>query len=65
MLDLMGIDVRPQEIISLQSEFDKAVDDDDLSKAENVLDHMKKLMGENSSEVIKNQIALDVERIDV
>ena len=44
MLDLMGIDVRPQEIISLQSDIDQAVDDD-LSEAENVLDHMEKLNG--------------------
>ena len=44
MLDLMGKDVRPQEIISLQSDIDQAVDDD-LSKAENVLDHMEKLNG--------------------
>lgn len=62
LLDLWGINIRPQKAIDLQKKFDEAIDNNEFNDAEVILHEMKKTMGENSSEVQKNSIALDVER---
>lgn len=64
LLDLLGIDVRPHQVVELQNDFDKAIDDNNFSKAEEILDRMKEIMDENSREIIDNNITLDVEKAD-
>ncbi len=58
---VMDIDVRPEKILKLQNEFDHAVDHGKYEQARELLDEMKRIMGENSIDVIENQIVLDVE----
>lgn len=64
MLDIMGIDIRPEEITKMQQDFDSALTDGNYSDARQILEKMKSLMGDNSAEVINNQIAYDVETLD-
>ena len=60
--EVMDVNVRPDEVLNLQKQFDDAIDDADFDNAEKILQKMKAIMGENAGEVIENQIVLDVER---
>lgn len=59
--EVMDTNVRPDEVIVMQREFDKAIDSEDYDLAKNILDKMKNIMGENANTIIENQIVLDVE----
>lgn len=58
---IMDVNVRPDEILELQRDFDHAIDNEDYENAHKLLNKMKRIVGENSTEVIENQIVLDVE----
>lgn len=60
--EVMDTNVRPDEVIELQHEFDNAIDNEDYALAQNILDTMKNIIGENANEIIENQIVLDVEK---
>lgn len=59
--EVMDVNVRPDEVLELQRQFDEAIDEADYEKARRVLDKMRDIIGENANEVIENQIVLDVE----
>ncbi|MCI8647560.1 MAG: AAA family ATPase [Firmicutes bacterium] len=59
--NVMDVNVRPEKILELQSGFDRAIDSEDYENARRLLNEMKQIMGENSTDVIENQIVLDVE----
>ncbi len=63
--EIMHVKVLPEEVETLQEEFDTAIDGKDCLRAEAVLEGMKELIGENAERVIENQIALDVEKADI
>ena len=58
----MDTNVRPDEVVGMQKEFDQAVDSGDYDSAKKILNKMKDIMGENANEIIENQIVLDVEQ---
>lgn len=60
--EVMDTNVRPDEVVGMQKEFDRAVDNEDYDSAKKILDKMKDIMGENANEIIENQIVLDVEQ---
>lgn len=62
LLGVMNTNVRPNEVIVLQHEFDKAIDSEDYDLAKDILEKMKNVMGENANAIIENQIVLDVEQ---
>lgn len=59
--EVMDVNVCPNEILELQQEFDAAVDNEDLKKADELLNQMRGILGDNAIQVIENQIVLDVE----
>lgn len=59
---VMDTNVRPDEVIEMQRKFDNAIDNEDYVLAQNILDRMKNILGENANEIIENQIVLDVEK---
>lgn len=63
--EIMHVTVLPTDVGKLQEEFDEAIDGKDCVSAENVLDKMRELIGENSERVIENRITLDVEKADI
>lgn len=60
--EVMDTNVRPDEIVIMQREFEHAIDSQDYYSAKKILDKMKNVMGENANEIIENQIVLDVEK---
>ncbi len=60
--EVMDTNVRPDEVVGMQKEFDQAVDSGDYDSAKKILNKMKDIMGENANEIIENQIVLDVEQ---
>lgn len=62
LLGVMNTNVRPNKVIVLQHEFDKAIDSEDYDLAKDILEKMKNVMGENANAIIENQIVLDVEQ---
>ena len=61
LLGVMDINVRPDEILELQKNFNLAVDLGDFDKAQKQLNKMRDILGDDAAEVIENQITLDVE----
>lgn len=61
MQEVMDINVRPEEILSLQRRFDQAVEKKEFEEAKKLLEQMRTILGDDAKEVIENQIALDVE----
>ena len=60
LLGVMDINVRPDEILELQNNFDYAVDHGDFDEAQIQLNKMRSILGDDAVEVIENQITLDV-----
>ncbi|MCM1048488.1 MAG: AAA family ATPase [Clostridiales bacterium] len=60
--EVMDTNVRPDEVIRMQHEFEQAIDDENYNLAKTILNKMKKIMGENASGIIENQMVLDVEQ---
>lgn len=60
--EVMDTNVRPDEVVIMQREFEHAIDSQDYYLANKILDKMKNVMGENANEIIENQIVLDVEK---
>ncbi len=60
--EVMDVDVVPEEIRKLQDNFDKAIDAEEIEAAQQILERMRYVLGDNAEAVIENQIILDVER---
>lgn len=60
--EVMDTDVRPDKVVIMQQEFERAIDSEDYGLAKKILDKMKNIMGENANTIIENQIVLDVEQ---
>ncbi len=63
--DIMGAQVRPSVVMNTLSAFHKAIDDNDLNKAKNILETLKKTLGENDEDVIRAQVTLDLENMEI
>lgn len=63
--DTMETQVRPQQILELLGKFHKNIDDSDLDAAQKTLGMLKKLLGENDEDVIRAQITLDLENMEI
>ena len=61
--EIMHSDIRPPETTAKLNAFAKAIEDEDLEKAQNILDELKLELGENDSEVVGSQVTLDLERL--
>ena len=57
----MDVNVLPSEILEMQREFDRELDQEEYDKAEITLKKMREILGDDARAVIENQIALDVE----
>lgn len=58
---IMDVNVRPDEIVELQNQFDAAIDAENFEQAQKILQEMRTILGDNAETVIENQITLDVE----
>lgn len=61
LLGVMDVNVRPDDILELQKNFDLAIDTGDFDMAQKQLNKMRAILGDDAMEVIENQITLDVE----
>lgn len=60
--EIMYTEVRPEKVLNLKSAFDSAIDNEDFTAAQNLLDEMKHILGENSKDVVESQVTLNIER---
>lgn len=58
---VMDVNIRPDEILELQNEFDAAIDAEAFDQAQDILKKMSSILGDNAETIIENQITLDVE----
>ena len=59
----MHSDIRPPETTAKLNAFAKAIEDEDLEKAQIILDELTLELGKNDSEVVGSQVTLDLERL--
>ena len=60
--DVMGTEVRPQEVMEKKALFYKALDEGDFSAAEKQLGVLEKILGQSDEEVVYMTTMLDLER---
>ena len=60
--DVMGTEVRPQEVMEKKDLFYKALDEGDFSAAEKQLGILEKILGQSDEEVVYMTTMLDLER---
>ena len=60
--DVMGTEVRPQEVMEKKDLFYKALDEGDFSAAEKQLGVLEKILGQSDEEVVYMTTMLDLER---
>lgn len=60
--EIMHSDIRPSAVTEKLDAFSKAIEYEDLEKAQTILDELKFELGENDSEVVGAQVTLDLER---
>jgi len=61
--EIMKSEVRPLEVIELINSFYDNIDEANLDEAKKNLEDMRKILGENDSEVVQAQVHLDVEEL--
>lgn len=63
--DIMGAQVRPSVVMDNLAAFHKAIDDNDLATAQKTLETLKETLGENDEDVIRAQVTLDLENMEI
>lgn len=61
--DVMGTEVRPEKVLNLIKSFNQAIDDGNPEQAKRYLAEMHAYLGDNDPDVIRAQVALDMESI--
>ncbi len=61
--EVMHTEIRPSEISGKLKAFSDAVSDSDLDSADKILKELRRVLGDNDSEVVSAQVTLDLERI--
>ena len=61
--EIMHSKIRPSETQKILDDFSDSIADSDLEKAEKTLEELKRILGENDSEVVNAQVTLDLEKI--
>lgn len=63
LLEVMGVDVRPDQVRMILEKFSQAIDNENYQLAQQYLHEMKAILGSNAKEVVESQITLDVEML--
>lgn len=61
--EIMHSKIRPSETQKILDDFSDSIADSDFEKAERRLQELKRILGENDSEVVNAQVTLDLEKI--
>lgn len=62
LTEIMETSERPDEVASMFAEFDNLMDKGDYKTAENMLNELRKILGDNDSGVISASVALDFQK---
>ena len=61
--DVMGTEIRPKDVLEKKEQFYDELQKENFLKAENIMDELKKILGENDEDIIRMQISLDMEKM--
>lgn len=61
--EVMDVDVRPDDVQTLLSNFSQAIDCENMELAQKYLNDMRMLLGNDAKEVVESQISLDLVQI--
>ena len=59
----MQTEIRPSDISEKLATFSKAIEDENLDAAKEILEDLRVQLGDNDSEVVGAQVTLDLERL--
>lgn len=65
LLDIMGVEERPEEIKDKFSQVYKYIDEGELQLAKEIISSLEADMGENDVEILKARIAIEFEEFDI
>ncbi len=63
LLEVMGVDVRPDQVKMILEKFSQAIDNENYQLAQQYLHEMKAILGSNAKEVVESQFTLDAEML--
>ena len=61
--DVMETEIRPKDVLEKKEQFYDELQKENFLKAENIMDELKKILGENDEDIIRMQISLDMEKM--
>ena len=61
--EVMDVDIRPARVIDLLKSFDDNIDNARYDLAEQILQQLRDILGDDDTSVVRNQVTLDVERL--
>lgn len=61
--EIMRTDIRPSDVTEKLNAFSKAIELEDLDRAQQILDELRTQLGDNDSEIVGAQVTLDLERM--
>ena len=59
----METEIRPKDVLEKKEQFYDELQKENFLKAENIMDELKKILGENDEDIIRMQISLDMEKM--
>lgn len=62
LTEIMETSERPDEVANMFAEFDNLMDKGDYKTAENILNELRKILGDNDSGVVSSSVALDFQK---
>lgn len=62
LTEIMETSERPDEVADMFAEFDSLMDKGDYNAAENILNELRKILGDNDSGVVSSSVALDFQK---
>lgn len=62
LTEIMETSERPDEVANMFAEFDNLMDKGDYNTAENILNELRKILGDNDSGVVSSSVALDFQK---
>lgn len=62
LTEIMETSERPDEVANMFAEFDNFMDKGDYKTAENILNELRKILGDNDSGVVSSSVALDFQK---
>ena len=61
--EMMGVDVRPSDVVAMLREFYESLSVEDYPKAKELLENLEQILGTNDSDYIEAKVSYDIEQV--